>query len=148
MVNDFTTFYSNFFFQKPVITNNNYPEGYSSGGPETYGTLVKEDHTEVRRSRGFPAIGRALMRMKSGKRSTSAPNLGDGNTNIETAVEKCKYVSMPCFVYKLIFSYVSCDKLVVKGSISSSVLIFSQLLFYLFSMEKTTLAFDSIICYN
>lgn len=93
--------------KKPVITNNNYREGYSSGGPETYGTLVKEDHTEVRRSRGFPAIGRALMRMKSGKRSTSAPNLGDGNTNIETAIEKRKYVSMPCFIYKLIFSNAS-----------------------------------------
>ncbi|XP_052067412.1 liprin-beta-1-like isoform X3 [Mytilus californianus] len=61
--------------KKHIITNNNHPESYSSAGPESYGTLVKEDHTEVRRSRGFPALGRALMRVKSGKRSTSAPNL-------------------------------------------------------------------------
>ncbi|XP_076115630.1 liprin-beta-1-like isoform X3 [Mytilus galloprovincialis] len=74
--------------KKHIITNNNHPESYSSAGPESYGTLVKEDHTEVRRSRGFPALGRALMRVKSGKRSTSAPNLGDGITIIESAVDK------------------------------------------------------------
>ena len=61
--------------KKHIITNNNHPESYSSTGSGNYGTLVKDDHSEVRRSRGFPAIGRALMRMKSGKRSTSAPNL-------------------------------------------------------------------------
>lgn len=77
-------------FQKQIITNNNHPESYSTTGSGNYGTLVKDDHSEVRRSRGFPAIGRALMRMKSGKRSTSAPNLGDGNTTIESAVDKCK----------------------------------------------------------
>ncbi|XP_060560865.1 liprin-beta-1-like isoform X3 [Ruditapes philippinarum] len=48
----------------------------------SYGTLPKEmivknreDDREHRRSRGFPSFGRALLRIKSTKRSCSAPNL-------------------------------------------------------------------------
>ncbi|KAL4225281.1 interacting protein [Mactra antiquata] len=48
----------------------------------SYGTLPremivrnKEEDREHRRSRGFPSFGRALLRIKSTKRSCSAPNL-------------------------------------------------------------------------
>lgn len=72
-------------FQTPP-TNKRHTDVVKRNG--SYGTLPKEmivrnkeDDREHRRSRGFPSFGRALLRLKSTKRSCSAPNLGDGNKN-------------------------------------------------------------------
>ncbi|XP_048780044.2 liprin-beta-1-like isoform X8 [Ostrea edulis] len=68
--------------KKKSSINNNEPEGYHNGGSTlSFGTFPGEG-SEVRRSRGFPALGKALLRVKTGKRSTSAPNLA--NTEIVT----------------------------------------------------------------
>ncbi|KAK3104207.1 hypothetical protein FSP39_025312, partial [Pinctada imbricata] len=75
--------------KKQNINNNNHREGSyrESGGSHNFGTFVS-DNQEVRRSRGFPALGKALLRVKTGKRSTSAPNLGDGRiTNTEVVTD-------------------------------------------------------------
>ncbi|XP_069133209.1 liprin-beta-1-like [Argopecten irradians] len=69
--------------KKKTVSNNNHHEGYSNGSNNSsFGTLPKDrvqsadlDHTEVRKSRGFPSLGKSLFRVKTGKRSTSAPNL-------------------------------------------------------------------------
>ncbi|XP_033753003.1 liprin-beta-1-like isoform X3 [Pecten maximus] len=69
--------------KKKTVSNNNHQEGYSNGSNNnSFGTLPKDrvqsadlDHTEVRKSRGFPSLGKSLFRVKTGKRSTSAPNL-------------------------------------------------------------------------
>lgn len=37
----------------------------------------KEDVREGKRLRGFHGLGKTLLRVRSGKRSSSAPNLGD-----------------------------------------------------------------------
>lgn len=69
-------------FQTPP-TNKRHTDIVKRNG--SYGTLPremivrnKEEDREHRRSRGFPSFGRALLRIKSTKRSCSAPNLGDG----------------------------------------------------------------------
>lgn len=69
-------------FQTPPTTKRHTSVVKRNG---SYGTLPKEmvvrnrdDDREHRRSRGFPSFGRALLRIKSTKRSCSAPNLGDG----------------------------------------------------------------------
>ncbi|XP_019920798.3 liprin-beta-1 isoform X7 [Magallana gigas] len=68
--------------KKKSSINNNEPEGYHNGGSTlNFGTFPGEG-SEVRRSRGFPALGKALLRVKTGKRSTSAPNLA--NTEVVT----------------------------------------------------------------
>nr|XP_022303538.1 liprin-beta-1-like isoform X5 [Crassostrea virginica] len=68
--------------KKKSSINNNEPEGYTNGGSTlSFGTFPGEG-SEVRRSRGFPALGKALLRVKTGKRSTSAPNLA--NTEVVT----------------------------------------------------------------
>ena len=73
---------NSFCLQKKSSINNNEPEGYTNGGSTlSFGTFPGEG-SEVRRSRGFPALGKALLRVKTGKRSTSAPNLGEGNMSI------------------------------------------------------------------
>ncbi|CAG5130733.1 unnamed protein product, partial [Candidula unifasciata] len=52
----------------------------------SYGTLpkhrVREDATEAKRARGFHGLGKTLLRIRSGKRSSSAPNLA--NTEVVT----------------------------------------------------------------
>ena len=71
-----------FVLQKLSVTNNNnHREGSYRDSGNSIGTFVS-DTSEVRRSRGFPALGKALLRVKTGKRSTSAPNLGDGKISI------------------------------------------------------------------
>lgn len=96
-----------FFFQKKSSINNNEPEGYHNGGSTlSFGTFPGEG-SEVRRSRGFPALGKALLRVKTGKRSTSAPNLGDGNMSI-----------MPEFVFHLACSVLTNN---YSPSVSGSV---------------------------
>ncbi|XP_062591155.1 liprin-beta-1-like isoform X2 [Saccostrea cucullata] len=67
--------------KKKSSINNNEPEGYHNGGTLNFGTFPGEG-SEVRRSRGFLALGTALLRVKTGKRSTSAPNLA--NTEVVT----------------------------------------------------------------
>ncbi|KAK6191230.1 hypothetical protein SNE40_002966 [Patella caerulea] len=65
--------------KKKIETQNN-------GG---FGTLPKERYREgeetPKRTRGFPTLGRTLLRIRSGKRSCSAPNLGDITKNIKHA---------------------------------------------------------------
>ncbi|KAL5007504.1 hypothetical protein ScPMuIL_016310 [Solemya velum] len=54
-------------------------DGFNSTHTGNYGTLPKdrnrEDDREHRRSRGFPTLGKTLLRIRSGKRCSSAPNL-------------------------------------------------------------------------
>ncbi|CAL1547274.1 unnamed protein product [Lymnaea stagnalis] len=55
------------------------PTGVPPTGQPTYGTLPKhrskEDVRDGKRSRGFHSLGKTLLRVRSGKRSSSAPNL-------------------------------------------------------------------------
>jgi len=70
-----------YIFQTPPSSKRNTDIVKRNG---SYGTLPKEmivrnkeEDREHRRSRGFPSFGKALLRIKSTKRSCSAPNLGD-----------------------------------------------------------------------
>ena len=83
----------------------------------------------ARRSRGFPMLGKTLLRIRSGKRSSSAPNLGEATPSSlhEAPVKPCllicmlqTYMQPPSFfpflpsfpvppVWKLIASQNSCQ---------------------------------------
>lgn len=69
-----------FFIQTPPITK-------KKDNPYGYGTLPKDRHKDEEKGklRVFPTLGKTLLRMKTGKRSCSAPNLGEKTSNHASA---------------------------------------------------------------
>uniref|UniRef100_A0A2C9M213 SAM domain-containing protein n=1 Tax=Biomphalaria glabrata TaxID=6526 RepID=A0A2C9M213_BIOGL len=65
----------------PTYRKKDDPSVGQAPGPGGYGTLPKhrskEDVRDGKKSRGFHSLGKTLLRVRSGKRSSSAPNLGD-----------------------------------------------------------------------
>ena len=84
--------------------------------------------TAARRSRGFPMLGKTLLRLRSGKRSSSAPNLGEATPSyLHAATLEWKPRLLICMPAAVDCLQVSCSALSLSLSLSLHSVLSSEL---------------------
>ena len=71
----------------------------SFNASSSFNASCSSTSSTARRSRGFPMLGKTLLRIRSGKRSSSAPNLGDYQANSGTVFLPSYFACSSCFYF-------------------------------------------------